>query len=89
MPGLDTYRLLPFKAQPAEILQQGRTPFGAATCCIDILNPQQEIALAGLLYGLPRSINMAQMQMAGGAGGKTGDDSHGERLSWHAVETNA
>ncbi len=82
MGGLHPHRLLPGKAEPAEILDQGRSEVRAAAGGIDVLDPEQKppARLAREAFGEKRSIGMAEMEMAGGRGGETGGlGAHQER----------
>ena len=78
---LHAHRPVPVEAQPGQVLLNRGGELGAAAGGIDILDPQQEPA-ARLARPPPRSQRgerVAEMEIAGGAGGEAGDDGHAGR----------
>jgi len=74
--GLPAHGHLPIEAKPTEILVDPSFELGAAALRVDILDAQQEAPLAAAreAKGQQRRIGVAQMQVARGAGGETGDE---------------
>ena len=76
--GLPHHRAAPAEPQPVQVVIDLVFPMRPAAAAVDILDPQQERALAGLghVKAQQRRIGMAQMQRAGGGRGKAGCECH-------------
>ena len=83
MLGLATDRPVPIEAEPAQILDDGIRVFRAAAGMVDILDAQQETpaGLARRSPSLQRRADMPEMQIAGRARRKPGDDSVGAHVA--------
>ena len=79
--GLTTHRAVPGKTEPDEVLFNGVFVFDAATCRVDILDPQHETAAARAcrLECVERREGMTKMQKSRRAWGEAGDN-HGAEL---------
>ncbi len=73
---LAPHRLLPGEAQPRQILEDGGLIGCAAAGAVDILDAQQKAAMggAGRLVTDEGGGGVAEMQIAGRAGGEAGDN---------------
>jgi hypothetical protein len=67
---------VPGKAQPGEVLEDGRLEFGPAAAGVDVLDAQQETAAggAGGVMGEDGGKGVAAMRQAGGRGGEAADE---------------
>ena len=77
--GLDSHRAVPVQAEPGQVLLDRVGEFRAASGGVDILDPQEEAA-ARRVRPAPceeRRMGVAEMEVAGRAGGEAGDDGHG------------
>ena len=76
--GLDADVSVPVQAEPGEVFHDGHGEFGAAAGAVDILDAEEETAagVAGPAPGGQRGVGVAEVQVAGGAGGEAGGDGH-------------
>ena len=75
-PRLDEHRLVPVETEPAQVLINAIDEFAAAAGCVEILDAQQEFAVA---FPRPRvaeerAVSVSQMQPSGGRRREAADD---------------
>jgi hypothetical protein len=78
MLGLPPHVPVPVEAEPAQVREDRRLELAPTAADVDVLDAQQEAParLARPRPGDTRRIGVAEMQLAGRAGGKTRDDGH-------------
>src|SRR5687768_6814575 len=76
--GLVDYLPVPFEAEPEQVRQDGVDMLVTGAAGIDILDPEQEaaVALTRIIMGEQRRISVAQMQPSGGTWREAGDRLH-------------